>query len=197
LIYPTRRSILLAAALAPVSLAIGIAVPQYWFGGLALVLLLLLLCAADALAGPKPDSISAEWAGPRAVGVGEPFVIAVEVRSPAIGPGSIKIAIDNSPLLTSSEGHRRTVTLIEGIGDASFELVPTRRGLATLDQLWMRWRGPLGLVWKQKEVALDARIAITPDIRPVRQKSAQLLHRDAIYGSPPSSRPAKVRNSRR
>jgi uncharacterized protein (DUF58 family) len=182
LIYPTRRSILLAAALAPVSLAIGVAVPQYWFAGLALVLLLLLLCAADALAGPKLDSISAEWAGPRAVGVGEPFVIAVEVRSPAIGPGSIEIAIDNSPLLTSSEGHRRTVTLIEGIGDASFELVPTRRGLATLDQLWMRWRGPLGLVWKQKEVALDARIAITPDIRPVRQKSAQLLHRDAIYG---------------
>ena len=182
MIYPSRRAILLAAALAPVSLAIGVAVPQYWFAGLALVLLLLLLCAADALAGPKPDSIGAEWAGPRTVGVGEPFVIAVEVRAPVKGLGSIEIAIDSSPLLTSSDADRRRVVLIDGTGDAIFELTPTRRGLATLAQLWMRWRGPLGLVWKQKEFALDARITVTPDIRPVRQASAQFLQRDALHG---------------
>ncbi len=182
MIYPSRRSILLAAALAPASLAIGVAVPQYWFAGLALVLLLLLLCALDAVAGLKPDSINAEWAGPRAVGVGEPFVIAVELRGPAVGLSSIEIAIDNSPLLVSSDGYRRTVTLIEGMGDASFQLVPHRRGIAELNQLWMRWLGPLGLVWKQKEAALGAQITITPDIRPVRQKSAQLLHRDAMHG---------------
>jgi uncharacterized protein (DUF58 family) len=182
LIYPSRRSILLAAALAPVSLAIGVAVPQYWFAGLALVLLLLLLCAADGLAATKADAIGAEWAGPRAVGVGEPFGIAVEVRAPIAGPRSIEVAIDNSPLLSTSAGYSRSVTMVDGIGDASFELVPKRRGVAELKQVWMRWHGPLGLVWRQKEAALDARILITPDIRPVRQKSAQLLHRDAMHG---------------
>ncbi|HEX8442316.1 MAG TPA: DUF58 domain-containing protein [Allosphingosinicella sp.] len=182
MIYPARRSILIAAALAPISLAIGVAVPQYWFAGLALLLLLLLLCGVDALAAATADAVGAQWSGPRAIGVGEPFAIAVEVRAPVTGPPSIEVAIDNSPLLAGTDGHRRSVTMIEGIGDASFEFVPERRGQAELSQLWMRWRGPLGLVWRQKEALLAAHILITPDIRPVRQKSAQLLHRDAMHG---------------
>ena len=65
---------------------------------------------------------------------------------------------------------------------ASFALTPERRGTADFAHLWLRWRGALGLIWKQKQVPLGQAIVITPDIRPVRQKSAQLLYRDAQHG---------------
>ncbi len=46
----------------------------------------------------------------------------------------------------------------------------------------MRWRGPLGLVWKQRQLGLDQAILITPDIRRLREASAQMLNREAMFG---------------
>jgi uncharacterized protein (DUF58 family) len=182
MIYPTRLSILIAAALAPLSLAIGVAVPHLWFAGLALLALLLLLCAVDALAGTRASAIGAEWAAPPSVGVGEDFTAAVEVTAPNSGPHIVDVAIDNHPLLAAATGYRRTVAMSGGLGMASFALTPERRGTADFAHLWLRWRGALGLIWKQKQVPLGQAIVITPDIRPVRQKSAQLLYRDAQHG---------------
>ncbi|HMJ93934.1 MAG TPA: DUF58 domain-containing protein, partial [Allosphingosinicella sp.] len=57
-----------------------------------------------------------------------------------------------------------------------------RRGAASIGRTWLRWTGPLGLIWKQKEMVLGAEILIAPDIRVVRERSAQLLHRQAMHG---------------
>jgi uncharacterized protein (DUF58 family) len=51
-----------------------------------------------------------------------------------------------------------------------------------LEHVWLRWRGPLGLVWKQKRLRLDEAVLIVPDIAAVRARSAQLLHRDMMHG---------------
>ena len=61
-------------------------------------------------------------------------------------------------------------------------LTAERRGTASLRMLWLRWRGPLGLVWKQRARALDQDVLIVPDIRPVRDKGIQMANREALFG---------------
>ena len=69
--------------------------------------------------------------------------------------------------------------------EAAIVLKAERRGTARLESLWIRFRGPLGLVWKQRRLALGQNVLISPDIRPVREKSAQLVNRDAHHGLVP------------
>ncbi len=182
MIYPTRRLILAAAAIAPLALAIGVVVPEYWFAGLALLVFLLALAAVDALTGARPSEVEVDSEGPAAVSVGEILEIGVGVRFRRAAPPHAQLALASDPLLRAPEGYRREVELIDGAGFVSIPFVPRRRGTARLHQAWLRWRGPMGLVWKQRRPSIDQAVLITPDIRPVRQKSAELLHRDPAHG---------------
>ena len=182
MIYPTRRAIIIAAALAPLALAIGVMSPQYWFAGLSLLIFLLVLGVADGLAGVRPEAVEVGCDSPRTVGVGEKVPFELFVSFPAAGPTRAEVAMDCSPLLKAREGYRRAVQLVGGEGAALFTLTALRRGRAHIGYLWVRWPGPLGLTWKQRRLVLDEHVLITPDIRPVRQKSA-LLHQGTIHGS--------------
>jgi uncharacterized protein (DUF58 family) len=57
-----------------------------------------------------------------------------------------------------------------------------RRGESKLEGLWARWRGPLGLVWLQRTLDDDRRVAITPDVERVKEQALQLFSRDALFG---------------
>jgi uncharacterized protein (DUF58 family) len=65
---------------------------------------------------------------------------------------------------------------------AAIVLKAERRGTARLDCVWVRWTGPLGLVWKQRQLAVDQPILITPDIRAVSDKNVLLLNQEAMFG---------------
>jgi uncharacterized protein (DUF58 family) len=182
LIYPTRRLILLAAAIAPLALVVGILIPAYWFAGLALLAFLLALAGADALTGAPLRSAEIVARGPVSVSVGAGFQIELEVRFAGSGPAAAEAAVDEDPLIEAVDGHRCRIALAGGAGLASLAFTARRRGTARLERSWLRWRGPLGLVWKQKKPALGQVLLITPDIRPVRTLSAQMLSRDSIHG---------------
>ena len=63
-----------------------------------------------------------------------------------------------------------------------FALEPRRRGLAVLAKLWVRWRGPIGLVWKQVAVTLDRPLPIIPNVRAVKEAAIRMYSRDASFG---------------
>jgi uncharacterized protein (DUF58 family) len=182
LIYPSRRLILLAAGLAPVALVIGVIIPQYWFAGLALLAFLLALAGVDAVSGARTGGASIVPDAPAAVSVGAQFDIDLGIRLARGGRNRVEVALDNHPLVEPLGGYRRSVPVADGEGLARFELVALRRGTACIDCVWLRWRGPFGLVWKQRRLAIDLELLITPDIRPIRESGAQLLHRDAMHG---------------
>jgi len=48
--------------------------------------------------------------------------------------------------------------------------------------VWMRWRGPLGLVWKQVSEAPDRKIAIVPNIQAVKDEAIRMFSREALFG---------------
>ena len=185
MIYPAPRLILAAAAVAPLALVIGVASPQYWFAGLVLIVFLLGLAAFDAAAAASPGSAEVALDTPGAAGVGESFAAHLRVRFGRGGPAAVEVAVSGDPLLEAEQGQRASIAIEEGEGGAGLRFTARRRGTARIEKAWLRWQGPLGLVWRQRNVPLAHELLIAPDIRPVRDKSAQLLHRDAAHGLTP------------
>jgi uncharacterized protein (DUF58 family) len=183
LIYPSGRAILAAASLAPLALLIGVLAPAYWFAGLALLGCLIFLLALDAGLGAAPGDAALRIEAPASAGVGSAVELQAAVRFARSPPDRCQIAIDRHYLLDAPEGVVREVDVgRDGTGTARFALRTPRRGRAVIDWAWVRWQGPLGLVWKQRKLAAEAHILIVPDVRAVRERSAQLLHRDAMHG---------------
>lgn len=182
MIYPARRTILLAAAVAPAALAIGFFYPGYWTTGLALLALLAALCAVDALLGVGLRQVQIACEGPGAVGIGEAFAIVTRLDFPTAAPSAAEVAIGVSGPVSAPFGWRAQAEMERQGGAAAVPLKAERRGTARLESVWIRWTGPLGLVWKQRQLPVDQPVLITPDIRAVREKGAQLVNRDAMHG---------------
>jgi uncharacterized protein (DUF58 family) len=182
LIYPTRLTILLAAAIAPAALVIGLLAPAQWLAGLALLVLLIALCGVDALSGAGLRHVEITCEGPRAVSVGETFATVIRARFRKRPPRRAEFALGVSGPVAAPFGLRaRGERAIDG-ASAAVPLRTERRGIARLENVWIRWTGALGLVWKQRQMGLVQDVLITPDIRAVRDKGVQMVNRDALYG---------------
>jgi uncharacterized protein (DUF58 family) len=181
LIYPTRLAIAAAAAGAPLALLVGVVQPTAWYAGLAWPVTVLLLSAIDALSGAAPRHARIEAMVPATMGIGDTltvmFDIHVDGRRP---PRQAEAAAALDPLLSGED--RVSVALTNGHGSANLLLTATRRGAARLDHLWIRWRGRLGLVWKQREFAVGKTLNILPDMRPVHEKGAKIFDRNTLPG---------------
>ena len=183
MIYPTRRAIFLAAAGAPVALAVGVAAPGLWTVGIAWIGLVLALSLADAALAAPRRSASVHVRAPTDLGVGgEPEPLQVAVAFTGRAPGSLEVAPEVNDRLKLSPERVRTA-MHKGEASAGFSLIPIRRGEGRLERLWVRWRGPLGLVFKQKAEPLDTVVPVTPDIRGIQQTAMRLFARDALFGA--------------
>ncbi|HYI47697.1 MAG TPA: DUF58 domain-containing protein [Allosphingosinicella sp.] len=182
MIYPTRRAILIAAGIGPLALVIGLFAPAYWTGGLALLALLLALCAVDLLAGTGISGAEVSCEGPRLAGVGETFGVIARARFAGGAPAGVEFALGVSGPVSAPFGLRAGAVEEKGVPAAALVLKADRRGTARLDCVWIRFAGPLGLMWKQRQLALGQGILITPDIRGVSDKSVQMLNQEAMYG---------------
>ncbi|HYD13282.1 MAG TPA: DUF58 domain-containing protein [Allosphingosinicella sp.] len=182
MIYPSRRFILAAAAVAPAALMIGVYAPAWWTAGLGLLVLLFLLAALDAVLGPAVRHAELGCGTPYAVAVGETFPVSLWVRFVRRAPRKAWFAIGTEGPIAAPEGLRARGAMERDEGAADVALTAERRGTANVTMIWLRWRGPLGLVWKQRARALDQAVLVVPDIRPVRDKGIQMANREALYG---------------
>ncbi|MGH6632244.1 MAG: DUF58 domain-containing protein, partial [Sphingopyxis sp.] len=48
--------------------------------------------------------------------------------------------------------------------------------------LWIRWAGPLGLVWKQRKFAIGGAIHVVPSLRAVTDEGSRLFQRNSWFG---------------
>ncbi|HET9399062.1 MAG TPA: DUF58 domain-containing protein [Sphingomicrobium sp.] len=181
MIYPTRRAVIATAAGAPFALGIAAASPGRWVLGLAWPVAMLILCLIDAFRGIGSGSAKVEL--PRAAGVGETLELGVSVAIDSNPrPRQAEVALEEPRFLSIDNHGRREVPLEDGRGGAQIPMVLLRRGLARFERLWLRWTGPLGLVWQQGSVEIGKALAIGPDMRPVRQRGAQLFERHGYMG---------------
>lgn len=175
MIYPSGRAVIIAAATAIPVIAAGLAMPQYWYAGLALVVLLIALIVADAvsIAAAKAPAMTLE--APRAAYVGQD--VTLDIAAGPDGAQRFEALVEHDDRLQDLDGISRT-----GNGAATMSYNAVRRGSAALAALWLRLPGTMGLVWRQKRIALDRRIAILPDVRPARTEAVRLFRRDANIG---------------
>jgi uncharacterized protein (DUF58 family) len=61
-------------------------------------------------------------------------------------------------------------------------LVPHRRGRVNIDQVWLRWRGPLSLVEFTRRIAVNRTVDVLPNVRGVHGTALQFFIQEAIYG---------------
>ncbi len=181
MIYPTRMAVLAAAAGVPFTLVVAAAIPERWYAGLAWPVAVLLLALADAFAAIRHGEAKLEAPATAFVGETVDAVITVTLKGGAF-PAEAELALAAGPLIGMEDDGRLRIALDQGRGAAIVPLHMSRRGTGRLEQLWLRWRGPLGFVWRQRRIELDSTILILPDVRPVQERGAQVFQRNALQG---------------
>ncbi|ALH82844.1 DUF58 domain-containing protein [Sphingopyxis macrogoltabida] len=187
MIYPTRRAIYLLLLGAPLALALGLVRPELWLiapGWIAVILACLLL---DTIAGASPRRLALDTRFPHQVGVGDAFDLSVTASGVAVPRrAELALALDDrlaaggrlaGTLRAVDTGDGRSQTLAQ-----TLSLAATRRGQALVEALWIRWAGPLGLVWKQRRFAIDRPISVVPSLRAVTEEGSRLFQRNSWFG---------------
>lgn len=182
MIYPTRRAVILMAAGAPAALAAGVLTPAGWLAGPIWIAALALLIALDALTAGSRAALTVE--APEAVraAVGRADDVTLQARFSGTAPAGLEAVLSGSPRLGLEEGVRRARVADRG-AEIVFPFTPDRRGDATLEDLWIRWTGPLKLVWKQKRFHLGLPTPVLTDLQWVRNEALRLFARDAQFGA--------------
>jgi uncharacterized protein (DUF58 family) len=186
MISPTARAILLAAFGAPLVLVVVAFVPGAWPIGPAWALAMMALILVDAQMASDPARLRVATKAPHMTGIGGgAFEVAVRVGfMPERAPDSAEVAIETSALIDLTP-RLQEPQVIDGLAETGFEAKPIRRGEAQLTRAFVRWRGPLGLAWRQSETALDHRIAVTADLGSIERYAQRLFSRTFVHGLKP------------
>jgi uncharacterized protein (DUF58 family) len=183
MIYPTARAIGLAAIGAPLSLLLGVIAPRLWLLGPAWLALVFALVLFDALLGADRGRADLALATPGSLAAGVDGEALLQLAfSGGDPPGRAQLALACNARLAASPA-RTNAAVTERFARARFTLKPLRRGTGVLEQLWARWQGPFGLVWKQKIEDIGREIPITPNIQGVKDEAIRLFSRNALYGA--------------
>ncbi len=178
---PTGRAALLVAAAAPAALLLAVLVPGSWAAAPLFGTLVLALVALDALLAGRAKAIDLT-ALPDAE-VGEPGWLNVLASFGGGWRSRVDCALaSDARLLPGGTGHAALIRENATDWQARFEFRPSRRGTAEIEELWLRWTGPLGLGARQLRRAVDRHIRVWPNIAPVRSPALQAFLRDAQFG---------------
>jgi uncharacterized protein (DUF58 family) len=183
LIYPTPRAAFFAALGAPIALLASSANEGLWVVGLYWCAAISVACIVDGLIGGAVKSTSlAEPNFPYfSIARHEDWRLVCDFGT-ANAPPAPHAALDCDARLglASVEAVGKTT---KGSAQFDFAFSPLRRGRAMIRAATIRWRGPLGLVWKQKRFPFNHDAAITTNIRGVREEALRWFARNAMFGS--------------
>jgi len=99
-------------------------------------------------------------------------------------PMAIDAILETNAIVRARPTHV-SANIHDGAAHATFNLQPVRRGEARLERLWLRWRGPLGLIAKHRVVTLDVAFPVVPDTRTVTQEAIRIFSRYSAVGQKP------------
>jgi uncharacterized protein (DUF58 family) len=165
-IAPTRRAVLLAAAGFPLALLPALAAPSLWGAWLVAASLTVLAIGLDAILAVAPRALRAEVEVPETLQVGEGGAVTVALRAPR-GVARVEVLVEVHEDLEPPAP--AAVAVPAGApGVLSLPLRARRRGTPRVDELWLRWTGPLGLVARTARRPLGRAVAVVPNVQPVR-----------------------------
>lgn len=180
MIYPTGRCVWAAVIGVVPAFLVALALPSIWYLGLLWVCILLGFLAVDASAGPGRASLTAGLRSVPQVGIGGQFPVFVSAYFAGKWPSRIEARLAHDErIVPLGEAGGALYPTPEG-GGLELRFRAVRRGMASLDRLWLRWPGPFGLTWKQVVLPMDNKVAVLPNVAGVRDDAIVLLQRDAL-----------------
>lgn len=183
MIAPTGRAIAFIAIGAPLAVLLGLLRPDLWVAAAVWVALGIALVAFDAMLGARVGQARLAFTAPGAVGVGDPFEIAIRVATGGSGvPRAAALALDVDTRLAPLGRIDAPLVARDGDIGATIPLSAQRRGMAAVAAAWIGWTGPIGFARKQRRITINREVAVVPSIRAVREEGAKLFARDAQIG---------------
>ncbi len=182
--YPTARAVWLIALGAPIAAVLAALIPSLWAIGAAWALMLVLLLLLDGLIAAKADTV--QLAMVNSVEIGAPMTLELEaifsgLMAPRQPCGNLgldeRLAETGAVSFALERGSTKPGTFS---GRAS--IVPVRRGIGQIGRLWLRWKGPLGLAWRQIQKQSRRDVAVVPNITALRSPTVQMFLRDSLFG---------------
>jgi uncharacterized protein (DUF58 family) len=174
-------AVLAAAAGVPFTLVVAAAMPERWYAGLAWPVAVLLLTLVDALSAVRHGEAKLDAPSTAYVGSTVDALVTVSLMG-GRPPAEAEVAVAADSLVRLEDDGQLRIALDQGRGAAPLPLHLARRGTGRLERLWLRWRGPLGFAWHQRQIELGSEILILPDVRPVQEHGAQVFQRHALQG---------------
>jgi uncharacterized protein (DUF58 family) len=165
---PTARSLMLMLAGLPVAAVPVLAGNRFWVFWLSYAALVLLLMGVDAVLSRPRRRIEAAVDHPDQLYIGRPGVLEVNLELPgAYRPEQLRVLAEMGHLLDPEPAKSAAVD-DRGRASVAFPLAARRRGLAAVGDLWLHWRGPLGLMQCVRRLPRRLEIPVVPDIQSVR-----------------------------
>lgn len=182
--YPTRQAVWLIALGAPIAALLAAIMPSLWAIGAAWAMMLVLLLLLDGLVAAKANEV--QLAVARSAEIGTPMTLELEaVFSGLMAPRQLSGSLGLDEHLAET-GTVAFALARDGGGKGGFSgqasIVPVRRGIGEVGRLWLRWKGPLGLAWRQIQKQSGQQVAVVPNIAALRSPTVQMFLRDSIFG---------------
>ncbi|WP_338467398.1 DUF58 domain-containing protein [Novosphingobium sp. ZN18A2] len=178
---PSLRATVLIAGFAPVALLIGALAPAAWIVAPALGGALLLLVLLDAMFAGRLEDLRLIAPGDCDVGRETRISVLAELAG-RYGTDAPVAAVGVDTRLNAEGSVAFPLAPDHGAWSGSAAVVPLRRGSGTIDRVWLKWTGPLGLATRTASRPVDGAIRVWPDISPVKSPALQIFLRDAQFG---------------
>lgn len=184
MIRPTPLAVAVFAAGVPLAFAVLLADPGLWPYVPAYLFLACFALLLDAAMSLAPRRLNVQVNRPALLYIGRPEPFQVYLGTDSERRPTIDLLLDVGDNLDRPP---RVSAVLNRDGEAlvPIRLAAQRRGQARLDRLWLRWRGPLGLVWRLHIVPIEADIPVTPDVGAVGRTALQFADPTAFHGVKP------------
>jgi uncharacterized protein (DUF58 family) len=182
MIRPTPRLVWVFVAGIPLTLFVVIYNPALWPLALSYGFLVMLAAASDLLLALQPRRLDARIATPDRLSIGERGAITATLSAPGY-PRAVHL-----DLIAEQSGEVEAPELVRGElppgqeASIGLPLVPTRRGRIMIEQIWLRWRGPLSLIEYIRRDRVERGVDVVPNVRGVHGTALQFFVQEAIYG---------------
>jgi uncharacterized protein (DUF58 family) len=183
MIQPTLRAFTIFTIGVPVALFLVIYQPDLWLWSFDWGAFVLVAIGTDLMLAFPRRMLRVTVAAPDSMQVGERGAVTVTIGE-AAHPRPTRFWLVREQRADPDPDERLVVEAAPGAAaQARFPLWAQRRGKIHVDAVWLRWRGPLGLVELTRRIEVGRAIDVVPNVRGVRSSVLQFLSREALHGN--------------
>lgn len=184
MIRPTLRAACTFAAGIPIAIVLVLLDERLWPLGGLYIGIVAMLCGVDLVLAPAVRALSIEAKVPPSLFIGEREIVAIDLRNAGPRSSMLEATLDVGANLEPPPTVRAGLEA-RGEHRLEFPLAALRRGSGAVEQAWLRWQGPLGLMQRRLIVPIAATVPIVPNVRAVREAAFTPAFRDAPFGIKP------------